>query len=119
MLLLIGWREARISYRDEHMLLPTRAGRRSMFYLDDGAWHHLAFRKAARTGEQSIWLDGQAPARCWAPPVVCAGVCVHGAHVYACACARVGAVRRARARATRVRAVCGVQKAEAARPSSR
>ena len=38
-----------------------QAGRRTMFYLDDGAWHHIAFRKDAATGEQSIWLDGEAP----------------------------------------------------------
>jgi hypothetical protein len=38
-----------------------QAGRRSMFYLDDGNWHHIAFRKAAVSGEQSIWIDGQAP----------------------------------------------------------
>ena len=38
-----------------------QAGRRSMFYIDDGNWHHIAFRKAAVSGEQSIWLDGQAP----------------------------------------------------------
>ena len=38
-----------------------QGGRRSMFYLDDGKWHHLAFRKQAVSGEQSIWLDGQAP----------------------------------------------------------
>ena len=38
-----------------------QAGRRSMFYLADGAWHHLAFRKNAVSGEQSIWLDGQCP----------------------------------------------------------
>lgn len=38
-----------------------QSGRRSMFYLDDGLWHHLAFRKQAVTGEQSIWIDGQAP----------------------------------------------------------
>eukprot|EP01052_Picozoa_sp_SAG31_P036032 SAG31_NODE_4434_length_3233_cov_1.725909_4_plen_239_part_00 len=36
-----------------------QAGRRTMFYINDGNWHHIAYRKAAVTGEQSIWLDGQ------------------------------------------------------------
>ncbi len=33
----------------------------SVDYLYDNSWHHLAFRKNARTGEQSIWIDGQSP----------------------------------------------------------
>lgn len=33
----------------------------SVDYLYDNKWHHLAFRKNAKTGEQSIWIDGQSP----------------------------------------------------------
>lgn len=33
----------------------------SVDYLYDNSWHHLAFRKNAKTGEQSIWIDGQSP----------------------------------------------------------
>ena len=38
-----------------------QAGRRTMFYLADGNWHHLAFRKDAASGEQHIFIDGQSP----------------------------------------------------------
>jgi hypothetical protein len=44
------------------LLVPMdQAGRRTLFHLLDGAWHHVVFRKAAVTGEQSIWIDGQSP----------------------------------------------------------
>ena len=33
----------------------------SVDYMYDSNWHHLAFRKNARTGAQSIWIDGQSP----------------------------------------------------------
>ena len=37
------------------------AGVRSVWNLVDGNWHHLACRLDAKTGEQSIWVDGQCP----------------------------------------------------------
>ena len=37
------------------------SGVRSIFGLADGAWHHLACRLDASSGEQSIWIDGQCP----------------------------------------------------------
>lgn len=38
-----------------------QTGRRTMFYLADGGWHHFVFRKDALTGEQAIFIDGQSP----------------------------------------------------------
>eukprot|EP00039_Didymoeca_costata_P012082 m.172848 g.172848 ORF g.172848 m.172848 type:complete len:980 (+) comp15377_c0_seq4:492-3431(+) len=36
-------------------------GVNSVDYLFDGEWHHLVFQKNARSGDQSIWIDGQSP----------------------------------------------------------
>lgn len=32
-----------------------------MYYVNSTRWHHLAFRKNAATGEQSVWVDGLNP----------------------------------------------------------
>ena len=37
------------------------AGVRSVWNLVDGNWHHLLCRLDAKSGEQSIWVDGQCP----------------------------------------------------------
>jgi hypothetical protein len=37
------------------------AGVRSIWSIADGAWHHLACRIDAATGEMSIWVDGECP----------------------------------------------------------
>jgi hypothetical protein len=47
---------------DEMQIRLEGIGVMSVDYMYDSSWHHLAFRKNAKTGEQSIWIDGQSPA---------------------------------------------------------
>lgn len=37
-------------------------GRKSWGWLNDSAWHHLAFVYNAATGQKQVWIDGQCPA---------------------------------------------------------